>query len=157
MFVIKEKSSGRSSFDQSNEEINSRKQTPSTSGGDAQKLNQIQNTKCEIPIQIHEGAQKSKQALAKQIENKSLLIQAKTSISILPVLNFLKRMAPQTKLCNIVCLLICKITTLLKSEQRSPLCNNDKKWQSKDHSVDNDGGGDDDGDGCGMEGLLKSV
>ena len=62
MTLIKEKSSGRSSFDQSNEEINSRKQNPSTSGRDAQKLNQIQNTKCEIPIQIHEGAQKSKQA-----------------------------------------------------------------------------------------------
>ena len=44
MSVIKEKPSGRFSFDQSNEEINSGKQTPSTSGGDDQKLNQIQNT-----------------------------------------------------------------------------------------------------------------
>ena len=56
-------------------------------------------------------------------------------------------MAPQTELCNIVCLLICQITTLLKSEQRSPLRNFDKKWQFKDHVAGNDGlgGGDDDG------------
>ena len=45
-------------------------------------------------------------------------------------------MAPQTELCNIVCLLICEITTLLKSEQRSPLRNFDEKWQFKDHHGD---------------------
>ena len=80
------------------------------------------------------------------------LIQAKTSISVVAVLIFLKRVAPQTELCNIVCLLICQITTLLKSEQRSPLRNFDKKWHFKDHHKDdcacgNDGlgGGDDDG------------
>ena len=69
-------------------------------------------------------------------------------------------MAPQTELCNIVCLLICQITTLLKSQQRSVLRNFDKKWHFKDQPSDAHvslgGSGDDDG-WRGGEGLLKSV
>ena len=43
---------------------------------------------------------------------------------------------------------------MLKSEQRSPLRNFDKKWQFKDHFAGNDGlgGGDDDGLGGGDDG-----